>query len=256
MHPLGTGEVIDAGVLQWRRAVGPLTRRCLPAVLVSQGLAFAIAVLAAVNETQRYRGSDDTVGVRVVVYLVLGFVGVAWSAAAVARPVAADLLAVDVERIPRRPVGGTVAAVFLTVLLTLIGSVACVVPGIWLATACAFAGPAAVIEGGGGGAAIRRAWGLGHRRFGTALSVLVVGLVIHAALLMGVASPVQLIFDRFVDGENIVAAAVIQSITGLVAALLSVPWTACAIVTAYVEARVRLEGLDIAVHMQDLERNR
>lgn len=115
--------------------------------------------------------------------------------------------------------------------------------------------PAVVLEGRGGGGAVRRAWDLSRRRFWWVVGfVLILGLfaqLIVAGPAALVSFVLQVVFGNplFADDPTAVfmVRTIIQSVVSLVFSLIYVPFQLINMTLLYFDLRVRTEGFDLAL---------
>ena len=128
-------------------------------------------------------------------------------------------------------------------VLTVIGFVFCVIPGIYLAVAFAVALPVLMSEGQRGRKALGRSGALVRGRWWkTALALLVAGLL--AGILSGVVSGVVTALAIF-NGHDPVALFFIAAIGGTAGAIVSTPFSAAYHTVLYFDLRVRKEAFDL-----------
>ena len=123
------------------------------------------------------------------------------------------------------------------------GTVLLVVPGVMAALALVPAVPAMVLERIGPAAAVRRAAALSAERRGAHLGALLAALALVAAALAILVQPVVVaaVVGSGRDAPALVGAAALQ----LAVCVLVVPLFAAVSTAAYVDGRVRKEGLDL-----------
>jgi hypothetical protein len=118
--------------------------------------------------------------------------------------------------------------------------------------------PIIVLEGGRPASAWRRAWDLARRRFWPVLGF---ALVLYFFNLLVIAGPVSLIgtigqlllLDSFeLSGNTLAAQAIIQSVTNLMSSLLFLPLQAASMTILYFDLRVRSEGFDLSLQLEEL----
>lgn len=253
LRPLGTGEILDAGIRLVRARFGTLV---VCALVVAVPLAILdTLVLAATNDrafdfstgaTTTTAGSDAAAGALVarllgilLVVLVLAACFRAVSAAYMGqRATAGDSLRFALERLP-----ALLGAYFLVLVSVLIGTLALVIPGIYLAVRLSVTFPALLFERIGPVEAYTRSLALvgGHwwRTFGIFLVTGVALVVLSLALGAGVAA---LIGHAAPDSQT--TGAVVATIVNIVFDVIVYPIAAAILTVLYYDLRVRSEGVD------------
>ena len=125
----------------------------------------------------------------------------------------------------------------------LVRAVALIVPGALAALALTPAVPAMILERVGPAAAVKRAFTLSKNRLGTHLGAIAATLALVAAALIILVQPVVIVavVGTSRDAPLLIGAAATQ----LAVCVLIVPLFAAVSVAAYVDARIRKEGLDL-----------
>lgn len=136
-----------------------------------------------------------------------------------------------------------VATWFLSGLLVTFGVIFCIVPGIYLAVALAFALPLVVLERLGPVEAMSRSMDLARgywwRIFGTLLLLGLIVLVIQGALM----TPFSLIFG--IALSQFAAAQAVHQFLSVLLDMLLLPVTMTALIVLYYDLRVRKEAFDL-----------
>jgi len=138
--------------------------------------------------------------------------------------------------------GANIMSGFLTVLATL----ALVIPGIVVACGYSVAAEAAALESGSAGEALRRSWGLtkGFKWKGLALGVVSIGLILVVYLGAGVLGG---ILGEVMGGLDEVLAVLAAGVS-----LLIYPVISCVFTLFYYDLRVRKEGFDLEMLSRQL----
>src|SRR5918997_1823503 len=172
LRPLGIGEILDAGIKlftrHWRPLVLSVVGLVLPVQIISALLTASIAPEQFDFTTSETGVSDDEeaeflVGQGIVV--LLSFISVLLATAVCFKAVADAYLGVEPDwrrslRFAVRRLGGLVGVGFLSGIVVLLGFVALIVPGIWLAVALSLAVPALLLERIGPVQALKRSFRL------------------------------------------------------------------------------------------------
>lgn len=147
-----------------------------------------------------------------------------------------------------QPSGGELALALIILIVAVVAALALL---LWLSVRLAFVNPVIVLEQAGIGAALRRSWALTSgvqfwRIFGIRL---LVSFVVGAAASL-LTFPISLISMMVVLGAGAedqlyLWQAVLNGVSGLIAASLTTPFTAGTDALLYVDQRIRREGLDV-----------
>lgn len=265
LHPLRTGEAIDASFTLYRRRPLPLLRRSAlvvwPAYLIIWVVSIpSVHTIGDVSTgellTPRVPGqfplaAVDQTTVGFWVSILVGIAMVALVVGAGARPAVAGYLGDRAEQMPSR--AHPMRAATLVAVLTLLGLLALVV-GAYLVQAALFvAAPAAVVEGTGAGVAVRRSARLGRGRM--ILTVWWITLL-QLIIVLITATSSFLVLGLFVLGDltNTAVFLTAQLIVGAVMATVTMPLLTCLSTVAYFDRRIRAEGFDLALLVQDVGR--
>ncbi|MDR0626042.1 MAG: hypothetical protein LBG11_02070 [Bifidobacteriaceae bacterium] len=139
--------------------------------------------------------------------------------------------------------GGGLAAGIGMVLL---GAVAAGAAALWITTRTLLAPAALVLEGQGIRAAIKHGWELSRGRFWRILGIYLLTSLIVGTISGMVSAPAGVIAG-FVGLTNPALMAVVTALGSAIASLLTVPFTASVVALLYIDARIRSEGLDLAL---------
>ncbi|MCC5948378.1 MAG: hypothetical protein JJT89_07955 [Nitriliruptoraceae bacterium] len=107
--------------------------------------------------------------------------------------------------------------------------------------------PIAIIEGPGVGRTLGRVWWVLRRRFWRLIGITVLILLVLTVVNIAVALPFGLLSFFLPGGQWIV-----DGVGETVAQVVTVPATALAAMLVYLDARIRLEGLDLRARYRDL----
>lgn len=269
LRPITLGEMYD-GAFQAMRG-NPKTMVGISAVVI--GVATLVTLvpqtLAAVQLSRFSTGIDPVTGPTSEDFAALGagVVGTLLGAVVqwLAVTVLTGLLIISVsEAVLGRKIGpgalwdrvkGRVWALLglalLTGLLTAIGAVFCLVPGIFLWVVWSLASPALLLEGRSVTDGMRRSWqltaGSRWRVFGILLLTVII-VTIASAL---IAAPFGLVFG-VVEGASgasgtgvTVAQTLVQQVASAAAGSIFYPFQAAVTALLYIDLRMRREGLDV-----------
>ena len=255
LRPLATFEIVDQATAFWRRRLGTVATVTIVATVPVQALS---ALACRTQHTcsglrpgllSAALGGDGHSDLLVLTLLALAAALSAQVAAtAIAHIVASERLGYDLGawaalRLALRRSAAVGAAWLLGHLLLVVSAITVVGPLAVMALLLVTT-PAIAIEGIGPVAGLRRSWRLGLRRFwpllGVALSAGLVATLLAVALallptLLSLGGPLQR-WTWLLRG----AASQLQ-------VLVSVPLTAAAATLAYLDVRVRTEGVDLQV---------
>lgn len=260
LRPLGLLDVLDGAfaVIKLR----PRTVFTLTAVLVIPvQLVVAFGSRGQLGESLDFSagatvdalGSDGGFGGWDVVLAYLALLPLPFLGAALARLIGGwyggtDIGPAELLRglLPQTP--ALLGSWILAKLIQTVALVACLAPVVFVMPFLLTLAPAIGVEGLGAIGGIRRSWTLGQRRYGSMLLV-----VVFSALLAGVLqfsfTVVPMAIASFVGpdlGWIVVAAG------NAAAALIITPFVCAAAVLAYLDVRVRTEGLDLEVRAAEV----
>jgi hypothetical protein len=256
LRPLGIGEILDVSLkIAWRN-FGTLARIVLLVVLPAQVLIAIVSVSAIPDfDPNPFASGNELEEDEVWTFLaassatlVIAFLAGQFATGACFRAVAESYLGRETDW---RSSLGFAARRFLSILwivvlggiLTAVGFLFCVVPGIYLYVCFAVALPVLMSEGQRGSNALRRSRALVRGRWWkTALALLVAGLL--AFLLAGIIETLVATVS-FVDDDNAFVLFLVTAIAGTAGALVSTPFSAAYHTVLYFDLRVRKEGFDL-----------
>jgi hypothetical protein len=266
LRPLGVGEILDVGIKIYFRNARTLFRIVLFVVLPTQILVNLIQVSAlpegvsssyTFEPTPSFTSDRTSLSGRETTTLITGFViALLLNALAGKLAQAACFRAVTDAylgegsgwrsslRFALRRLPAVVAVSILSTIFIALGTIACIVPGVYLWGAFFVAVPALLVEGIGPMRALRRSrelvrgrwWGtFGVALLGYVLVFIVGGTLSGLVLGLAFASPAQNTATGFVLN---VAATTISS-------MLTTPAVAAFAIVLYIDLRVRKEGFDL-----------
>lgn len=255
LRPLSTAEVLDTAFSLYRHNFARLIS-IAAVVYVPLGLVQAILVgvffgtiMAPQAPFPQMTGSDalGLVGGGLVLG-ALWLVGysLVYAALAVAisrRYLGSDIQIADAYNQVFQHIGPLVITWIIVTLATVVGTMLCVIPGIYLAVSLAFAWPLVILEGLAPRAAISRSQelvsGYWWRVFSTMLLLGVIVMVIQMAVMF----PLSLLLN-LVLGQSAVTQGVNQFFSSLIGMAL-LPLTMTGLIVLYYDLRVRKEAFDL-----------
>jgi len=256
LRQMGIGELIDAAVRlyrrEWKVLIGIVAFIVIPTTFIQVWITqLALGPLDA--PTVPSSGALSQVVVVTLVFFVIQFLIVQpFLVAAIARAAADVYLGEPVT------IGGTyryalsrlVAILWVTILgllLTLLGFVLLIIPGIIALVRLAFAPAALVVEGQRGTKAIGRSWRLTKGYFWRTLGTLLLSSIISAIVAAILTIPGELVVQGL--GPN---AWPISALVSALATVLTTPFGMLVVVLLYFDLRIRKEGFDIEVMAREL----
>lgn len=255
LRQMGIGELIDAAVrlyrLEWKVLMAIVAYVMVPItfleVWASQLLVGNISTAIPTSDAFGQLITLTLVFVAVQFLIVQPFL-----VAAVARAAADVYLGepVSIGGTYRYALGRLPAILWITILttiVTLLGLVLLIIPGIIAIVRLTFAPVALVVEGHRGSAALRRSWRLTKGFFWRTVGALVLSGLI-AAIVSGILG---------IPGEMVVQAMgpdawPISALVSVLATVLVTPFGMLVVVLLYFDLRIRKEGFDIEVMAREL----
>jgi hypothetical protein len=132
------------------------------------------------------------------------------------------------------------------VIFGLAGLLAALATIFWLMTRTLFAPAALVLEGQGVIDSIKRSWQLTRGRFWRTLGIYLLVSLLAGMIAGFVAVPISTVV-LFASGVSLTGAAVATVLSTILAGVLTTPFVAAAMSLLYLDARIRSEGLDLAL---------
>ena len=262
LRPRGIGEMLDVAVSLYRARFGRLISVAAAVVVPVQVLSTLVLLSAqpdTVNvsftgaATPQYndRSSALQLGAIVIVFIV-GVLSTAFVVAVCTRVVAdaysdntAD--AGEIMQVARRRYLAVVGTSLLVAASEGIGFVFCFVGALVPLTLFAVAVPSLILEGIGVSAALGRSVNLTKSHFfrvlGLVLTAQILGSVLNVGLAAGISTWLR-------HGGSTTALVIGQGVANAVAATLTTPFIATAIVVLYFDLRIRNEAYDVQLLMQ------
>ena len=241
LRPLSIGEILDGALVLLRRHFGLV----LSIAVVCEGIPTAMDVyIDLTGGTSQNPGLSllDRLLTLVGSVLVTGATVRVVSEAYLGRtPLFGDAMGFAGSRFGTI-LGANIMSGFLTVLATL----ALVIPGIVVACGYSVAAEAAALESGTASEALRRSWDLtkGFKLKALALGVVSIGLILVVYLGAGVLGGIM--------GEVVGGLDVVLAVLAACVSLLIYPVISCVFTLFYYDLRVRKEGFDLEMLSRQL----
>jgi hypothetical protein len=272
LRPLGIGEILDVGIkIYWRNA-WTLFRIVLFVVLPAQIVVNIIQVSALPPGVKSvgsspfgpsFDSNTDTLNTRDSVTLVVGYV-IALIINALAgklaqagcfRAVADAYLGEQVGwrqslRFAVRRLPAVVGLSILSTILIGLGTIACVIPGIYLWGAFYVAIPVLLVEGVGPRRALGRSRRLVKGRWWGTIGVAIIGYLLVA--IVGAALTALVFGVAVSSGQDTVVGFVVGTLATTLSSMLTTPAAAAFATVLYIDLRVRKEGFDLLLLAQRL----
>jgi hypothetical protein len=259
LRPLSVAEILDAAFNVYRRRFKELVTISaivqVPLALVQavlMGLLFGTLANTNPNDPTALLGVFGGALLLTPIAALGGMIVYAALAVAVSHQYLAQPISVRSAFTQVWPHLGVLLLIWLLmVLLVTAGILLCVVPGIYLGIALAFAWPVAVLEGRGVGDALSRSFFLVNgnwwRVFATMLLLSLIMAVIQGALTY----PLTILTMVGLIKNPALSQALIQFISSL-AGVLVLPLYTGALVILYYDLRVRREGFDLQLLFSEI----
>jgi hypothetical protein len=265
LRPRGVGEILDAAVSLYRARFGALVR--LTAIVVIPVQVFNALVLLSTAPEDVTIGttgptpvydSNEAFWVPLAGTLVVNIavtLSTAFAIAAVMRLVADEYVGstpgASSARLALQRLGPVLGLATITSLVVLVGTFACLLPGLFLQVVWIVAMPALLLEGAGVGGALKRSFQLTKTRFWSSAAVYFVGSMLTGLVSFGLTLVAFAAIGAAVEGTT--ALAISQGLAGALTSVLTTPFTAAAVIVLYFDLRVRTEGYDVQVELQRLD---
>ena len=258
IRPLGVGEVLDAAIRIYRRRF----KAMVIATAIAVGPALLISALLQVstapdpNTFAQQSGNDPEAldlrslwifGAATLVATIIAAIAAQVATGATLKSASGAYLDEPADwreslRFAIRRLPSMLLVVLLTLLATIVGLVACILPGIWIYVGTSMVIPVVLLENLRGTSAISRSWRLVKDRWWATFGTLIVASII-AGFVAGIfALPGQVIGAA--TGST-AASIVLQSFGSFVGSVLTTPFTAAVTLVLYVDLRVRKEAFDL-----------
>jgi hypothetical protein len=264
LRPLSVGEVLDVAIKIFFRNATTLFAVVLPIVAPVQVLSALITTSAEADDdpfTTTSPTGEVTFDFDELWLYVTGFtVVIVLAVVASTLATGACFKAVGDAYLGERPtwngslgfalrrIHSIIWVTFLAGFLTVLGLIACIIPGIWLWVSFAVAVPALLTEDVRGRRALGRSRRLVKGRWWPTFGILVLGSLlggIVAGAITGVLEALSL-----TNPDNEVVSIVFGAIGGTLASTLTTPFQAAFVTVLYFDLRVRKEGFDLELLAQ------
>jgi type IV secretory pathway VirB2 component (pilin) len=263
LRPLRVGEILDAGIKITTKRFAALAK-IVAVVTIPIQVVSAFVTLSTTSE-DAFSTSTSTTGeidseiwtqlAGNLVVSLLGLLATLVALAACTRIVAGayfgeegdwrESLAYAGRRLPSLLWLG-----LLYLVMVALGTLGCIIPGIWLAVAYAVSIPALLIEDERGTNALRRSFRLVRKRWWPTFGVLLLGFILINIVQTTLSLPLIGLLLVGGDDPNVVVFVVASTITGTIATVLTTPFLVAMLMVVYVDLRVRKEGLDLQLLAQ------
>lgn len=259
LRPLSVGEILDAGFRLFNARFVTLVLCVLVPVVPLQIVGTALQ--ASVDPNAFDLDSTETVDSGTALAGTLVAAAIQFAAAALA--VAACFRAISAAYLGERAGVGEslryglgrllplIVAYILFTIIFVIGFVALIIPGIWLATKLSMTFPAVVFERKGPFGAIGRSWSLTGGNFWRTLGTLVVVFLIAFVLQLVLGGVVGGILGAS-DSTSELTVAIVLTLVNLITLALTYPLWAAVTTVLYYDMRVRNEGFDLQLLAQGM----
>lgn len=253
LRPLGVAEIVDVAIKVYLRHA-PRLFGLVAIVVVPVQLLQLLLNLSITPATDS--GTPDTstlVGFAVGGLLVglLSFIATTLATGACFKAVTDAYLGAQPDtseslRFARRRLGSLMLVTFLGALLTFLGFLLLVLPGIYLWIAFSVAAPVVLFEEVKGGGALGRSRRLVKDRWWPVFGTLLLGFIL-AAVVGGIITAILTGVLALGTGSGDLVAALVGAIAGAAAAIITTPFQAALIAILFFDLKVRKEGFDVAL---------
>ena len=260
LRPLGVGEILDVAIKIFWRHKATLLRIVLVVVAPVTVLTNLIQFSALPDENGfDESASNGDVSLAVTGFLasaLLGWIGSTVATAACFKAVGEAYVGEPPSwrsslRFVARRLHSVLWLVFLTGLVTGVGILLCIVPGVYFAVAFSVVMPVLLLEGLRGRKAMGRSRQLIRGRWWAAAAILLVGWIltgIVSGVIQGVVTAVT-----FTDtGNGTFVAFLVTTLGAVTAAVITTPFKAAYTSVLYFDLRVRKEAFDLQLLAQQI----
>jgi hypothetical protein len=267
LRPLGIGEILDVGIKIYLRNWLTLFKIVVFVVLPAQILVNFIEISALPSNVTLSSGSTGPLGGTFTQYgpvsrhdrnvLLIGFISAfviqfvagRFAQAGCFRAIADAYLGEEVGwrsslRFALRRLPAIIWMTILAGILTVLGFVLLIIPGVYLYVAFTVAVPVLLVEGAGPWRALRRSRQLVRGRWWGTLGVAVVGSLLVSVVSLAVSG--LLVGVAFANpSRNTVTGFVLNTLAATLGSMIATPAAAAFVTVLYVDLRVRKEGFDL-----------
>ncbi|HEX6312945.1 MAG TPA: hypothetical protein VF152_15130 [Acidimicrobiia bacterium] len=263
LRPLRVGEILDAGIKITTKRFGALAKLVavvtIPIQVVSGFVTLSTASDDAFSTSTDASGDlDSEIWTQLagnLVVTLLGLLATLIALAACTRIVAGAYFGEGADwrdslRYAGRRLPSLLWLGFLYGLMVTLGTLGCILPGIWLAVAYAVSIPALLIEDARGASALRRSFRLVRGRWWPTFGVFLLGMLLINIVQATLSLPLIGLLLAGSGDPNVVVFVAASTITGTIGSVLTTPFLVAMLVVVYVDLRVRKEGLDLQLLAQ------
>lgn len=264
LRPRGVGEILDAAFrlcfTHWRTLVAATLVVVVPVQILATIVLFS-AFPEALTTDEEVLGTQAAAAEQLSVFTaglvvsgVLTGLMVLLAIAACFKAVADAYLGTEPDwrssvRFAVRRLGPLLWISVLYFLGVLLGILALILPGIFLAVAWSLSFPAALVEDARGAGALKRSFQLVRGRWWPVFAVLLVG----AILVSVIANIIEfIVLAPVFFTESLLAVAILTGLSSIVGYAISTPLQAAIVAIVFFDQRVRKEGLDLELLAQRL----
>lgn len=256
LRQMGIGELIDAAVKLYRRdwlaLMGIVAFVLVPVTFAQFWLTQSMIGPMIATQSPSNEAATQFLIVTLVVFAIQFLVVQPFLVAAITRAAADAYLGerVSIGRTYQYALRRLPAILWITILtsiVTLIGFILLIIPGIIAFVRLALAPPVVVVEDVRGTKAIGRSWRLTKGHFWRLL-----GLLILSGLIAGVGALIITIPTEIIALSLGVGGWPVSALGSALATVLITPFSMLIIVLFYFDMRIRKEGFDIEVMAQEL----
>ncbi|MGQ0824420.1 MAG: hypothetical protein ACT4OX_05200 [Actinomycetota bacterium] len=268
LRPRSVGEILDVAVSLYRARFPALMLVTLFVEIPVQILSMLVLLSALPDDFEVgytgqiqpvYDGSDVAVGLAATLFvLFLSVVSTGFVTAVATRIVADAYVGAadaggDAARIAGRRILAVLGVTTLSTLGIAVGILACIAPGIWLMGAWSVVVPVLILENTGVLRALGRSFELTKTRIWAALGVVITGQLMTTTITLSLTTAIDLLIST---GDSLTAQVIAQSVAATIAAIITTPFIATAVVALYFDLRIRNEAFDVQMLLSRLDSGR
>jgi hypothetical protein len=256
LRPLGVGEILDAAIKlflrHWRPLVLSVVGLILPVQIISALITASVAPEQfdlTTSETGVDEGEEAEFLIGQGIVGLLSAISILLATAVCFKAVADAYLGAEPDwrrslRFALRRLGGLFGVAIVGGLAVALGTVALIIPGIWLFVCFSLAVPALLLERVGPVKALGRSFRLVRGRWWPTAGALLIGYLL-IGVLGALVSGVIMVVPAVLTEDNTLVAALGAVVGGTVGQALTTPYSAAVVTLLYFDQRVRKEGLDL-----------
>jgi hypothetical protein len=257
LRPLSIGEVLDVAFKlyfrNWAKFVGLVAVVVVPANVIS-GLVLASAADFAVDGKLYASANSSLTGSRIVIGLVT-LIGILLSVAVAYRAVTEAYMGHEpaAGESVRFAFARLFSVLWVSILFVLgvgIGFILLIIPGIYLLVSWSVTLPVLMVEGIKGRKALGRSLSLIDTRWWQTFTILLVLVILISVIPSVIAG---LISDAIVGSSSSVGTiVVVTTVVGTIVRIITLPALVAGVTVLYFDLRVRKEGLDMSLMIEQL----